>query len=476
MKSIILSGGSGTRLWPLSREYYPKQYVHFIPGEYSLFQKTFDRCLRLADGNVSDIFIVSNDHQKFLIMGQLEELGINFPSENILIEPAPKNTLPAITFGIREILGKIRRSGGADQDETVAVFPSDHVIAKEDTFLETISNAAPAAAGHLVTFGIVPSKPHTGYGYISPGLPVEDCAGVFNVRAFHEKPSLENAVKFLSSGYLWNGGIFLFNASVFVEELKEYAPEVYDAFFSASDDKFSPEEAYETVPNISIDYGVIEKSEKVAVAGLDAGWNDLGSFDSFYDEFGNLADADKNVVVGGELMPIDSKGNLVCARDKLVSLIGVSDLIVVDTDDSLLIATRENSQNVKNVVKKLKEQNNPKAEFHTHVYRPWGSYRILNEADTYKIKELIVLPGKKLSSQLHHHRSEHWAVVMGTARVTLNGKVSDLARGESTYIPKETVHRLENPGPGILKIIESQIGDYCGEDDIVRFDDDWGRK
>ena len=471
MKSIILSGGSGTRLWPLSRTYYPKQYVRFTPDAPSLFQQTFERSRLLAEGNVSDIYIVSNESQKFLIKGQIEDLGHDFPDDHILIEPSPKNTFPAIAYGIREIL---RSADGAKSDDiAVAVFPSDHVIRNEDAFLKTIRDALPASKDRLVTFGVLPDRPHTGYGYISPGAAHPACPSASVVSAFHEKPSPEKAREYLAAGYLWNAGIFLFNAGMFVREAEICAPDIFNAFFAGS---LSIGAAYDTVPDVSIDYGMMEISKNVAVAGLDVGWNDMGSFDSFYGEYADRTDDAGNVIVGGDVLPVNSSGNLICAGDrKLVSLIGVEDMIVVDTDDSLLITKRDNAQHVRDIVRKLRDSGDPRADYHTLVYRPWGSYRILNEADGYKIKELLVLPGKKLSSQLHHHRSEHWSVVIGEAKVTLNGNVSVVKRGESTFIPEGSVHRLENAGSGILKVIESQIGDYCGEDDIVRFDDDFGR-
>ncbi|GAA0128219.1 mannose-1-phosphate guanylyltransferase/mannose-6-phosphate isomerase [Methanococcus maripaludis] len=461
MKSIILAGGSGTRLWPLSREYFPKQFIKFKKLNQSLFQKTFERSLKLADGNLGDISIVTNEKHKFLVLGQIEELGLEFPEKNILIEPVAKNTLPAIYFGIKHF----KKQG----EFNIAVFPSDHLIENEELLLETFLNSDNLAKKYLLTFGINPNKPHTGYGYIKPGEKHEN-GNV--VEEFKEKPDLKTAEEYIKAGYLWNSGMFLLNSELFENEVKIYAPELYNAFenFESEDIK----KIFEIIPNISIDYGIMEKSKIVAVVPITIKWNDLGSFDAFYDEF--EIDENKNITEN-ENICINSSGNLINTADKkIVSLIGIDDAIIVDTRDSLLICKKNQSEKVKNIVNILKTKNDERAEFHKRVYRPWGIYEILEDSEFYKIKKITVLPGKKLSYQLHHHRSEHWVVVKGMAKVTVEGNEYFVRNGESTFVKSGLKHRLENPGKLPLELIEIQIGEYFEEDDIIRFDDEWGRK
>ena len=455
MKALILAGGSGTRLWPLSREYYPKQFIKFEEFNKSLFQMTFERCLKLT--NIKDIYIVTNEKHKFLVLGQLEEISYNINEENVLIEPIGKNTLPAIFYGVREI----KKYG----DDVVGVFPSDHLIENGEKFVNTIKAAEKLAEEYLITFGIKPNKPHTGYGYIKPGEKLE--IG-YKVDEFKEKPDKKTAEEYIKKGYLWNSGMFLFRTDIFEEEVKKYCPEVYEAF------KLNDiNEIYKKVPDISIDYGIMEKSNRVAVLPLEIKWSDLGSFDSIYEEF--KKDMDGNII-HGENVIINSKNNLVKVHDgKLISLINVNDLIVVDTKDALLICKKEHSQKVKDVVKKLKERNDERILYHKTVYRPWGSYTVLEEGQFYKIKKIVVLPGKRLSYQLHHHRSEHWVVVKGMAKVVLEGREFFVRSGESIFVRSGEKHRLENPGKIPLEIIEIQIGEYLEEDDIVRFEDDWNR-
>lgn len=454
IRSIILAGGSGTRLWPLSREQYPKQFLKL--GKTSLFQDTLERCLQLSD--IKETLVVTNESQKFFVSGQIKELGYDIPGENILIEPSGKNTLPAIALGMKEIK---KRYGSS----MVGIFPSDHILDK--SAMKIIAGAGSLASKTLVTFGIVPRSPHTGYGYIKPG---EKLGAGYRALEFREKPASVQAKKYVKEGCLWNSGMFLFDTEVFFSELKTHAPEVFNAF-EAIDDLNT---IYDSVPSISIDYGIMEKSSRVAVVRLDGKWSDLGNFDAMYDELEK--DGSGNVIYGCDHVLLDSADNLIYSKPKkLVSLIDLSGMVVVDTPDALLVCPRSSSQKVKEVVSLLKKKNDERAFLHQTVYRPWGSYTILESSERHKIKNIVVMPEKRLSLQLHHHRSEHWVVVRGMAKVQVDGKEFFLSPGESTFIKGGIKHRLSNPGMIPLEIIEVQLGDSVAEDDIVRFDDEYGR-
>lgn len=458
MKSIILAGGSGTRLWPLSREKYPKQFLKL--GKTSLFQSTVERCLEIS--NIKDIWVVTNESQKFLVIGQIKELGLNISDENILVEPKGKNTLPAICFGIKEIE---KRNGRT----TVGVFPSDHILDKGA--MKTIAGAETLASENLVTFGIAPSSPHTGYGYIKLSDPIENghIAG-YRVSEFREKPKIEDAITFVEEGCLWNSGMFLFDTAVFFADLKNHEPGIFKLFESLDNIK----EIYENIQPTSIDYGIMEKSDRVAVVRLNDKWSDLGNFDALYDEFEK--DDSGNVVYDCDKVMIGSKDNLIYSKSgKLISLIDTNNMIVVDTDDALLICPRSSSQKVKEVVTSLKYKNDERAYLHNTVYKPWGSYTTLERSESHRIKNITVMPEKKLSLQLHYHRNEHWAVVKGIALVHVDDKEFFLRTGESTYIKEGIKHRLSNPGRIPLEIIEVQLGEVVDENDIIRFEDDFGR-
>jgi mannose-1-phosphate guanylyltransferase/mannose-6-phosphate isomerase len=434
---------------------YPKQFLKL--NDTSLFQDTILRCLDISD--ISSIFVVTNESHKFFVIGQIEELGYEIPIENILLEPIGRNTLPAITYGmhtIRKLFGK----------SVVGIFSSDHVLDKNA--METIRNAEELAAEYLLTFGVVPTSPHTGYGYIKPA---DQIGNGFKVSEFKEKPNVSSARKYIDDGCLWNSGMFFFNTDVFFEELEKYAPDISAAFMDSDNVK----DIYDKVPPISIDYGVMEKSDRVAVIKLDERWSDLGNFNSIYEEYEK--DENSNVIYNCDDVFINSSGNLIYSKnDKVVSLIDVKDMIVVDTPDALLICPKDSSQKVKDVVSALKNSNDERAQLHQTVYRPWGSYTILENSERHKIKNIIVMPHKKLSLQLHHHRSEHWVVVEGMACVQVDGEQYFLRQGESTFIKAGMKHRLSNPGKVPLEIIEVQLGEYVGEDDIIRFDDDYGRE
>jgi len=448
MTNIILCGGSGTRLWPLSRTLMPKQFVKLFEGE-SLFQKTVTRNQQACDSQ----FIVSNAEQYFLAVDQIEDLSVSH--SRYLLEPVGRNTAPAIALACLAL----------DTEEIVLVTPSDHLIKDETAYLKAVEKAKELAnSNNLVTFGITPQYPETGFGYIE--------ADGESVISFKEKPDAITAQAYLDAGnYYWNSGMFCFKAGIFLEEVKKYSPEIYEmsltAYNNANIDgmiRISHEDM-SAIPEDSIDYAVMEKSGKVKVIPSDIAWSDLGSFESLDEEI----DSSNNII------NIDSTNNLILSP-KQVAAIDVNDLIIIDTADALLVSKKGSSQKVKQVVKKLKEKNSELPNIHVTAHRPWGTYTILDESNGYKVKRIVVKPGKRLSLQKHHHRSEHWIVVSGTATVT-RGKDEFLVRAnESTYIPMGEIHRLENIGKIDLVMIEAQVGEYVGEDDIVRIEDDFSRE
>ena len=448
MKTLILAGGSGTRLFPLSREHYPKQFIPLVDDE-SLFQKTVKRALLFS--SPQDIAIVTNTEHRFLVRDQLAAIGCD---SRVLVEPVGKNTLPAIYYGVREVA----RDGPA----TVAVLPSDHLITATGPFCEAFRRAERLAKDHLVVFGVRPTSPHIGYGYICPGEPL---VGGSLVDAFVEKPDLATAGRYIADGYLWNSGMFCFDADLFLAECETCAPDVARAF------ERPVSEAYNDTPSLSIDYGIMEKTRRAAVVPLEADWNDIGNFDALYAALPKNGDAN---AVRSEHIGIDSHDNLIIA-DRLVATVGVHDLAIVETKDAILVAARDEAQRVGEIAKTLREKGDSRALFHMRVHRPWGSYTNLEEGRSYKIKRVTVPPKRRLSLQMHHHRSEHWVVVTGCAEVTIGEKTYLLRNGESTFVPAGTVHRLSNPGLLPLELIEVQIGEYTGEDDIIRFEDDFER-
>ena len=472
MTNLILCGGSGTRLWPISRTLMPKQFVKLFEGK-SLFQITVERNQKYC---VSQ-YIVSNAEQYFLALDQLEEFDLFKGVANtipFLIEPVGRNTAPAIALACMVM----------EPDTVLLVTPSDHLIKDEKAYFKAIEEAKSLAeAGHLVTFGIRPEYPETGFGYIQ--------ADGNEVISFKEKPDLVTAQKYLeknaafsaqnSTLFLWNSGMFCFKANVFLEELQRHAPDTYEACKTAlkhaseynSDNLLRiPYEAMMAIPDESIDYAVMEKSNNVKVVPCDIGWSDLGSFDALYEE---LPKDENDNTENEKLITVDSKDNLVLGDERTIALIDIENLIVVDTGDALLISKKGSSQKVKKVVEALKQKGSELPQIHLTVYRPWGTYTVLEKTSGYKIKRIVVKPGKRLSLQKHFHRSEHWIVVSGTATVTV-GKEKYLVRpNESTYIKRGEIHRLENEGKIPVVMIEAQVGEYTGEDDIVRIEDDFQR-
>jgi mannose-1-phosphate guanylyltransferase len=459
---VVMAGGSGSRLWPLSRAAHPKQFLKLY-GEDTMLQATFKR---LGNLNISSSVIICNEEHRFFVAEQLREID---KLGSIILEPTGRNTAPAIALAA--ILTK-------KEDPLMLVLAADHVIQDQASFENSVKEAIPLAeAGKLVTFGIVPSEPHTGYGYIKKGK--AEGSGFF-VDKFVEKPSEDIAKSYLDTGdYLWNSGMFMIKASRYLEELQKFRPDIFDACTSsmknvASDLDFLrvDKSKFEVCPSDSIDYAVMEKTEDAVVVPMDAGWSDIGSWSSLWE----IEDKDKNNnVVKGDVILHKTQNTYVRTDEKLVATIGVNDLIITDTKDAILIANKNSVQDVKEIVSQLKAQFRPEWQLHREVYRPWGKYDSIDHGERYQVKRITVKPGAKLSVQMHHHRAEHWIVVSGTAKVTNGEKTFILSENESTYIPVGVVHALENPGKVALELIEVQSGSYLGEDDIIRFSDNYGR-
>ena len=450
MYTIILAGGFGTRLFPLSRSSYPKQFIPLF-GNISLFQKAVVRAALFSKSE--EIFVVTNDTHKFLVKDQLSQIDIPC---NVLEEPCGKNTLPAITYATLKI-------HEIDKDAVILVLSSDQLLDETESYKIAIKAAEKLTSKYIITFGIVPTSPHTGYGYIHPGKKLE---GGYMVESFVEKPDKHTAEKYIKEGYLWNAGIFCFSSKIFLEECIKYAPDVINAF---SHDVAT---AYRLTPKISLDYGLLEKTPNVAVVPLSTAWNDLGSFEALYsvkekDEKGN--------VVTGEYITPDGKNNLIYS-EKLISTIGISEMAIIDTADVLMICPKNQTQKIGEITELLREKNDDRVVNHTTVHRPWGTYTTLLRGATFLIKRLRVDPHKRISLQYHNHRSEHWVVVGGVAEVTNGDKVFFVHTGESTFVPSGKIHRLANPGDTPLEVIEVQNGDYLDESDIIRCEDDFQRQ
>jgi len=463
----LLAGGSGTRLWPLSRELYPKQLLS-LNGDQSMLRDTLDRVKQL---NCEPAIVVCNEEHRFLIAEQLRARGESFGA--IILEPVAKNTAPAIALAALHA-----RSSGADP--IMLILPADHVIADAGNFRRAVDQAIPLAeAGNLVTFGIVPEKPETGYGYIKKGAYLADGVDAAQVDAFVEKPDRAAAESYLASGdYFWNGGIFLFKASAYLEELLRFEPDIYDCCEKAIAmevkdlDFVRPAIDFEKCLSQSIDYAVMEKTDRAVVVPLNVGWSDLGSWQALWEI--SEKDREGNVMVG-DVVSSDTTSSFIYSDSRLVATLGLENTIVVETSDAVLVAEKDRVQEVKLLVEQLRSSDRTEHYSHARVYRPWGSYETITLRNRYQVKRITVNPGASLSLQMHHHRSEHWIVVSGTAVVQRDDEEFVLSENESTYIPLGAKHRLRNPGKLELDLIEVQVGSYLGEDDIVRFEDVYGR-
>tara|TARA_R110001583_G_scaffold169859_1_gene323077 strand:+ start:1867 stop:3279 length:1413 start_codon:yes stop_codon:yes gene_type:complete len=460
---VILSGGVGSRLWPLSREHFPKQCLPLTDAQYSLLQQTANRTSVL---DVSAPIVVCNEDHRFLIAQQLQEIGLT--NASIVLEPKGRNTAPAIALAALEAMRN------QSDDAFMLVLPADHIIRDLAAFEATIKQAFELAKQDaLVTFGVQPTRPETGYGYIRSG---EN----FSVVEFVEKPNLEKAQGYLDSGeYLWNSGMFLFRAKAFLDELAEHRDDIFQAVNLAYQQRTEDvdfvridAELFSQCPDESIDFAVMEPTKKAKVVPYTGDWSDIGAWDALYDYADK--DVDNNVLLG-DVMSESSSNCLIRSESRLVAAVGVNDLVIVETADAVLVMDKNNAQDVKKIVKRIKAEGREEHMYHTTVHRPWGTYQTVDLGGRHQVKRIMVKPGEKLSVQMHHHRAEHWVVVSGTAKVQNGEREILLTENESTYIPVGVVHALENPGKIPLELVEVQSGSYLGEDDIVRFSDRYGR-
>ncbi len=467
---VIMAGGSGTRLWPLSRGNYPKQFLA-LTGAHSMLQQTL---LRLAGIAHSAPLLICNEDHRFIAAEQLRQLNIYDAA--ILLEPVGRNTAPAIALAALKAVQ-------LGDDPILLVLAADHIIADTDAFQVAVQQAAQFAnSGKLVTFGIVPTHAETGYGYIRRGGVASDA---YFVKSFVEKPNAATAEQYLQTGeYYWNSGMFMFKASAYLQQLQTFRPDIYQACVAALTEQTPDMDfirinkaAFIACPDDSIDYAIMEPltaigSDAVVVVPLDAGWNDVGGFAALW----QVADKDQNGnVLQGDVLTENSQNCFVRSEQQLIATVGVSDLVIISTKDAVLVAHKDQAQDVKAIVNQLKAAGRPEVTFHREVYRPWGKYDSVDQGERFQVKRITVKPGAKLSVQMHHHRAEHWIVVSGTAKVTIDGVDRYLTENQSVYIPITAVHALENPGKVPLELIEVQSGSYLGEDDIVRFEDRYGR-
>lgn len=482
---IVMAGGSGTRLWPLSREHYPKQFL-MVSNELTMLQHTF---ARLGGIEHQPPLVICNEEHRFIAAEQIRQAG--FEHSGIILEPMGKNTAPAIALAaMKSTLSNIaslpmdplktEKSKSVEPEERILlVLPADHRIENPSVFQSCIERALPyAQAGRLVSLGVFPTSAETGYGYIKKGAPQQignDASGGYDVAAFIEKPDLNRAQQYLSSGdYFWNSGIFMFKASRYLEELHRFAPDILTscekAFKAASSDMDFvriDRGLFDLCPSDSIDYAVMEKTESATVIPMDAGWSDVGSWSALWDA---CEKDENNNVATGDVISIQSTGNYLHSENKLIAAVGVDDLIIVETKDAILVANKAEVQQVSSVVNQLKHANRSEHRNHREVYRPWGKYDVVDSGRHDQVKRITVKPGEKLLLQIHHHRAEHWIVVSGTAKVTCGEHTFFVFENQSTYIPFDTVHALENPGSTPLEMIEVQTGEYLSEEDVIRFE------
>ena len=463
---VLLSGGVGSRLWPVSREAHPKQFLP-LAGELSMLQETLQRT---ADLQASAPVVVCNEEHRFMVAEQFRQVELK--ANALILEPEGRNTAPAVALAALQALKD-------DPDAMLLVLPADHLIQNIPAFVCAVGKALPLAqAGQMMTFGVVPTQPETGYGYIKCGERIQD--DLYALERFVEKPDAAAAGEYVASGdYLWNSGMFLLGANVYLEELDRFAPDMLAACRTAMAgaskdlDFVRPEKnAFLSCPSDSIDYAVMEKTALGAVVSLDCGWSDVGAWSALWEVASRDSLGNASV---GDIILDNCSNSYFRGESRLIAATGVENLVVIETADAVLVADRENVQDVKRIVSRLKKASRPEALLHQKVYRPWGSYESLVTADRFQVKRIVVNPGATLSLQMHHHRAEHWVVVHGTAEVTCEDKVFMLAEDESTYIPLGHKHRLGNPGRIPLELIEVQSGAYLGEDDIVRFEDVYGR-
>jgi mannose-1-phosphate guanylyltransferase len=466
---VIMAGGTGSRLWPLSRQLNPKQFLKLTDGPLSMLQSTV---ARLEGMNMDNPLLICNEEHRFLAAEQMRQSG--YDDVQIILEPCGRNTAPAIALAALQLC-----DNAAEDDPLMLVLAADHLIQNVGAFQQGVTRATPLAQqGKLVTFGIVPHAPETGYGYIhrGPELP----AGGYSVDRFVEKPDLMTAESYLDSGeYLWNSGMFLLSAKDYLAELETHRPDILSACKAAiaeasKDLHFTrvDSQLFASCPSESIDYAVMEKTDKAAVVALDAGWSDIGSWSSLWD----VSEKDQNGnSLSGDVIARDTTNTLVRGNSRLVATIGVDNLVIIETNDALLVAHKDKVQDVKKIVEQIRDDGRHEHMNHREVYRPWGVYDSIDNGARYQVKRITVKPGAKLSVQMHHHRAEHWVVVSGTARVTNGEKTYLVTENQSTFIPIGQVHSLENPGVIDLELIEVQSGSYLGEDDIVRYEDKYGR-
>jgi len=465
---VLLAGGNGSRLWPLSRTLMPKQFIR-LTGEHTMLQQTLARTLGL---NTKSPVVVCNNEHRFIVAEQAREA--EFELDSIMLEPFGRNTAPAIA-----LVALAQKAKGTDP--LLLVLPSDHLIDDASHFVDLMKQGAEVAEkGHLVTFGVIPSGPETGFGYIDAGKGLGGTHNAFHVSRFVEKPDRKTAEEFLAAGnFYWNSGMFMFRASIYLEELKQARPDIYEICEQAArnldqDADFDriPAEIFHSCPDESVDYAVMEHTAKAAVVPFDASWNDLGSWSALWEV--EQKDDQQNVCVG-DVVTQDTTNSYIRAESRLVASVGMENAVIVETKDAVLVAHRDNVQDVKKIVQSIKGNDRNEHHAHVQVYRPWGNYESIDEGHRFQVKRITVKPGQKLSLQMHYHRAEHWIVVKGTAIVECNGEERLLTENQSTYIPIGTTHRLTNPGKMNLELVEVQSGAYVGEDDIVRFEDTYGR-